>query len=447
VSRNPVTPATNRTLGPWRCWALVVGGTIGSAVFMMPAILVPFGGLGLLSLAAAAIGAMSIAVMLGNLSRRVTTTGGPYAYARAGFGDFGGFLIAWGYWISLWTACAGMAIAFMAYIGGLVPAIGASRWLSMGAGLVLTWSFVAVNVAGVRESGIVGLVTTILKLLPLIVIGTVGLWYVDLDHLPRMNPGKDSAVYVFASAFALTFWNFVGIETASVPAEDVVNPAKTISRALITGTLTVALVYLLVAFAVMGMISPEQLSASESPLADAGRYMAGFWGGTAVSVGALVSIAGCLNVSILCAGQTAMAASRDRLFPAVFQRMTARNTPGASYVMVGVLISVMVIMSQTRGLVAGYKFVILISTLTAVIPYAFAAMAALLLDVHDRNIGRGRRIREAITAIVAFLICMWVIAAGGEESVYWVFLLLMAGIPVFVFETRNKQIDAQLTSD
>ena len=435
--------ATNRTLGPWRCWALVVGGAIGSAVFMMPAILVPFGGLGLLSLAAASIGALSVAMMLGNLSRRVTTTGGPYAYARAGFGDFGGFLIAWGYWISQWTACAGMAIAFTAYIGGLIPAIAAHPSLSIGAGLALVWLFVAVNVAGVRESAVVGLVTTILKLLPLVAIATVGLWFVDFGHLPPMNPGTDSAVYVFASAFALTFWNFVGIETATVPAENVVNPAKTISRALISGTLTVALVYLLVAFAVMGMIPPAQLAASESPLADAGGHMAGSWGSMAVTIGALVSIAGCLNVTILVAGQTAMAAARDRIFPAVFQRMTARQTPGASYAMVGVLVSALVIMSQTRGLVAGYKFVILISTLTAVIPYAFAAMAALLLDVHDHEIGRGRRVREALTAIVAFLISMWVIAAAGEESVYWVFLLLMAGIPVYVFVTRNKHIDEQ----
>jgi APA family basic amino acid/polyamine antiporter len=390
-----VTPATNRTLGPWRCWALVVGGTIGSTIFMMPAILVLFGGLGLLSLSAAALGALSVAMMLGNLSRRVTTTGGPYAYARAGFGDFGGFLIAWGYWISQWTACAGMAIAFTAYIGGLIPAIGASAWLSIGTGLALTWSFVAVNIAGVRESGIVGLVMTILKLLPLIVIGTVGLWFVNINHLRSMNPSADSAVYVFATAFALTFWNFVGIETAAVPAEDVINPAKTISRALITGTLTVALVNMLVAFSVMGMISPAQLAASKSPLADAGRYMAGFWGGMVVSIGALVSIAGALNVTILCAGQMAMAAARDRIFPAVFERMTARQTPGPSYVIVGVLISALVIMSQTRGLIAGYKFVILISTLTAVIPYAFAAMAALLLDAHDHNIGRGRRIHES----------------------------------------------------
>ncbi len=79
----------------------------------------------------------------------------------------------------------------------------------MDTGLALPWSFVAVNIAGVRESGIVGLVTTILKRLPLTVIGTVGLWFVNIDHLPPMKPSTVSAVYVFATPFALTFWSSV----------------------------------------------------------------------------------------------------------------------------------------------------------------------------------------------------------------------------------------------
>ena len=438
-----MTESRSRSLGPWRSWALVVGGTIGSYAFMMPAVLARFGGLGLVSLAAAALGALFIALMFGNLSKRVTVSGGPYAYARAGFGDFGGFLIAWGYWISLWTACAAMAIGFISYAGVLIPAIGRSPGLAIGTGLALTWSVVAINVAGVRESGIVGLITTILKLLPLIAIGTVGLFFVDMDKLPPMNPGSGSPAYVFASAFALTFWAFVGIEAVTVPSEDVVSPEKTVRRALLLGMLTITAIYLLINFATMGMIPAAELAASESPLADVGRLMAGSWGSTAVSVGALISIAGAFNITVLLAGQTAMAASRDQVFPALFARLTKRNTPGAAYVIAGLLVSAMIIMSQSEGLVAGYTFVSLVSTLTAVIPYGFSALAALILDVHDCNISRGQRVREAVTAIIAFFVSMWVIASSGQESVYWVFLLLMSGIPVYVIVTRNKALNTR----
>jgi basic amino acid/polyamine antiporter, APA family len=430
--------AMKRTLGPWRCWALVVGGTIGSAIYMMPAMMVPYGGLGLLSLLAATVGAMAVGLMFANLSRHVTTTGGPYAYARAGFGDFGGFLIAWCYWISQWTAAAALVIGFTSYAGALFPAIGASPVLSLFTSLTLTWAFVAVNIAGVRESGIVGLVTTIMKVVPLLLIGTIGLLFVDVHHMPPARTAPGSPVFVFATVFALTFWNFVGIESATVPAEDVLEPEKTIPSAVITGTLTVALVNLLVAVAVMGMIPPAQLAASASPLADAGRRMGGEWAGLIVSLSALVSAAGTLNMSILCAGQTAMAAARDGIFPSMFRRLGARHTPVASYFIVGVLTSALVIMGQTRGLVEGYKFVILIATLTAVIPYAFSALAALVLDGRGAPLASGKRFREALTAGIAFIACLWVIAAGGEESVYWVFILLMVGMPMYVAVRRAR---------
>jgi len=437
-----MSQGNKRALGFWRCWALVVGGAIGSAIFMMPAVLVTYGGLGLLSWATAAVGALFVAMTLGNLSRRVTTAGGPYAYAHAGFGDFGGFLIAWSYWIALWTASAGITIAFTGYVGVLIPAIGASPPLMIGSGLVLIWSLVWLNIAGVRESGIFSLATTILKLIPLVVIGSIGLLFVETETLPPMNPGTTNSAYLFASAFALTFWTFVGIEAVTVPSEDVVNPEKTIPKALIAGTLTIAAVYLLVAFAVMGMIPAGQLAASGSPLADAGVHMAGGWGGIAVSIGALVSMIGAFNVTLLAAGQTAMAAARDRIFPQIFVRMTKHNTPGASLVIAGCLASAMLIMSQTKGLVGAYTFVILIATLTSVVPYAFSSMAGLLLGIHDEKTSPARRKREAIISIVAFLICMWVIAASGEDAAYWTLLLLMAGVPVYVAVTRNKKIEA-----
>ena len=226
-----MAPGRERTLGLWRSWALVVGSMIGSAIFIMPAVLVPYGGLGLVSWAVAGLGAVCVAVMLGNLARQVTGAGGPYAYVRAGFGHFAGFLIAWGYWIALWASCAAITIAFTAYLGAMVPAVRASPVLSVGAGLLLVWTLVGTNLVGVREVGILGLVTTVLKLVPLLAIGTVGLLFVQRDTLPPLNPGPNAPLYLFASAFALTFWTFLGLEAITVPAEDVIDPQITIGRA------------------------------------------------------------------------------------------------------------------------------------------------------------------------------------------------------------------------
>lgn len=437
---NTINSKHKQSLGFWRCWALVVGGAIGSAIFIMPALIVPYGGLGLLSWAAAAVGALFVAMMFANLSRHVTRTGGPYAHAHTAFGEFGGFLVAWGFWISLWTACAGIAIAFIGYAGALVPAVAESPALGSFCGLMLIWALVGLNIAGVRESGIFSLATTILKLIPLIFIGTVGLLFVDGETLPPLNPGTGNPLLVFGSAFAITFWTFVGIEAATVPSEDVIAPEKTIPRAMITGTLTIAVVYLLVGFAVMGMIPADQLAESAAPLADAGVHMVGGWGGVAISLGAIVSIVGSFNVTLLAAGQTAMAAARDGVFPRVFGVLSGRETPAWSFVIVGALASALVIMSQTRGLVGAYTFVVLIATLTITIPYAFSAMAGLLLGLNDPSITAARRLRETVISCVAFVICLWVIATGGEEAAYWTLLLIFAGIPVYVAVTRGRQV-------
>lgn len=435
-----MTGERKRSLGFWHCWALVVGGAIGSAIFMMPAVLVPYGGLGLLSLVAASVGALFVAMMFSNLARRVTSAGGPYAYAHAGFGSFGGFLIAWGYWITLWSGCAAICIAFTGYVGAMVPAIGASPVLTVGVGLAMIWSLVGINVAGVRESGTFTLLTTILKLIPLAIVGGIGLLFIDTEILPPMNPGTGNPVFVFASAFALNFWLFVGIEVGTVPAEDVRNPERTIPRAVIAGTLTVAGVNILVALAVMGMLPAAQLAESGSPLADAGMRMAGKWGSWLISLGALVSMIGAFNVTMLAAGQVPMAAARDKVFPKIFDRLTKQDTPGISFVIAGLLVSALLVMNQSKGLVGAYTFVLLIATLTSVIPYAFCAMAGLVLDVHDKETSKARKAREAIISVVAFLVCMWVIATSGEETVYWTFILLMAGIPVYVMVTRNNSL-------
>jgi len=430
-----------RSLGFWRCWSLVVGGTIGSAVFMMPAVMAPYGTIGLASLLFATLGAVCVALTLSSLARRVTVSGGMYAYTRSAFGDFAGFLVAWNYWIGCWVSCAALAIGFIAYLGSIIPAIGTSTPLRASLGLLLIWILVGINIAGVRESGIVSMVTTLLKLAPLALVGLIGPWLIDWGALPTVNFEGGNALVVFASIFALSFWNFVGIECATAPAEDTVDPAKTIPRATVFGTITVGAVYLLVGFVALCALPPAVLSTSDSPLADVGTLLFGSMGGGLMIAGAVISIAGALNSGILVGGQVAMAAGRDQLFPASLGRLSRRHTPAISYVVMGVLASVLLLLSLSRGLVAAYEFVILIATLTTVIPYAFSAIASLILQLRDPDVSVAKSSFGAILAMIAFGVCFWVVAASGMETVYWVFLLTMAGLPVYVLIGRKALRD------
>ena len=112
-----------RPLGLWSATALVVGSMIGSGVFLLPASLAPYGATSLIGWAITLFGAVMLALTFAKLATRWPHTGGPYAFARAGFGDLTGFVIAWSYWISIWTAIAAIAVAFAGSIGAIFPAL------------------------------------------------------------------------------------------------------------------------------------------------------------------------------------------------------------------------------------------------------------------------------------------------------------------------------------
>jgi APA family basic amino acid/polyamine antiporter len=207
---------------------------------------------------------------------------------------------------------------------------------------------------------------------------------------------------------------------------------------LLIGTLTVGAVYLLVSLVAMGVMTSDELAISTSPLVDVGTRLFGGFGSGLIIAGALVSTAGALSASILEGGQMSMAAGRDQIFPGMLARKSHRDTPWVSYLIMGALASVLLLLNFSRGMVAAYKFIILIATLTIVIPYALSALASLVLQLRDSPASGVKRGSEAVVAAVAFGVCFWVIAASGMETVYWVFLLLMLGLPVHVIVARNK---------
>src|SRR5690242_11894912 len=113
---------------------------IASGVFMLPATLAPYGSISLIGWIISGLGAMSLALVYAWLSKlRPGSTGGPYAYTRDGMGDFAAFLVAWGYWISVWATNAAIAVAFVSYLGAFIPAIASSSVLALSAGLAAIW--------------------------------------------------------------------------------------------------------------------------------------------------------------------------------------------------------------------------------------------------------------------------------------------------------------------
>ena len=444
ASETPTAAGAAKALGLTACTALVVGNMIGSGIFLLPASLAPFGALSLGGWLLTSAGAIVLAILFGRLARLVTRTGGPYAYAAEGFGEFAGFNIAWGYWIALWTGNAAVAVAMASYAGFLIPTIGAAQELQLGVALLGIWTLTLVNVRGVKEAGMVQIVTTVLKLTPLLAIGVFGLFWGQGAHFTPINPSGQGAVSAISAAAALTLWAYLELESATGPSGDVIEPDKTIPRATVLGVLIAAVVYVLVTVVAIGVMPRDQLAASSAPLADAATLMWGGVGGALVALGAVISTFGTLNGFTLPSGQVPYGAALDRVFPGWFGRTSRFGTPANALVFSNLLASVLIMMNFSGGLVAAFDFIILLAVMATLLPYALCSLAELTIMARGGAPASGPAFaRVAGLGALGFLYSFWVIYGSGQEIVFWGFLLIAGGIPVFVWiKWSNRGVDA-----
>lgn len=426
-------PKLKREIGLWVATALVVGNMIGSGVFLLPASLAGQGSVSLLGWVFTGVGAVLLAIVFANLGRAFPRTGGPYAYAQRAFGDFIGFQTAWGYWIAAWAGNAAITIAFVGYFAVFWPALGSNGLLASVVGIAAIWLLTLTNILGVRQGGQVQFVTTILKFVPLAVIGVVGLFFMKGENFTPFAP--HGVLPGITAAAALTLWAFIGLESATVPAEEVKNPERTIPRATILGTLLATAVYIIATVAIMGIIPNGDLAKSASPFADAATSIFGGWAGKAIALVAMISAFGALNGWILLQGRVPLAAAEDGLFPKRFAKVHgSRRTPVFGLVVSSVLLTVLMLMNYTQGLVQQFNFVILLATLTTLVPYAYSAAAEVYMFFSDRQLFNLRSFAlHTVVAALAFAYSVWAIIGSGTDVIAKGFILLMIGIPVFVF--------------
>lgn len=422
---------TRRVLGFGSAVALVVGNTIGSGVFVLPASLAAYGGLSLAGWVLTTAGAICVALVFARLARLAPMAGGPYAYTRAAFGDLPGFLIAWGYWISIWCATAALAIAGVSYLGAIVPPLVRTPGLGALSAIALVWIFILLNRFGLRPVARVQVITTIIKVLPLVLIGIGGLWHFrpEAFAIAAETPGEVTSGVTAAAA--LTLFAFIGIESGTIPADTIANPERTIPRATVYGTVLTAMIYVASTVGVMSLVPAAQLATTTAPFADAARILAGDGAATLVALAAAISCLGALNGWTLIVGELPKAVAHDGLFPSIFARLSTRGTPDAGMIIAGILTTTIVASNFTRGLVGLYTFVILLSTLATLVPYAFCSMALFRLD--RTGLTTGLR----VVASFAFVYALWAITGAGAETVMWGFVLLLSGLPVFVWVTRR----------
>jgi APA family basic amino acid/polyamine antiporter len=438
-------PPVKKGLGLWMLISLVVGNMIGSGIFLLPASLAPYGSISIVAWIITGIGSILLAFLFVDLNKAYPQSGGPYLYCQKGFGDCVGFLIAYNYWIAVWVANAAVAVALVGYLGSFWPALNEKAGtifnplLSFAMKVGILWLFTFINMLGVHRAGIAQLVVTLFKIIPLLLLSIAALFYVHPIYLEHFNSSGQSTFSALTATMTLTLWAFIGLESATIPAEEADKP-QDVAKATLIGTGIAALVYILSTVAILGLIPGNELKNSQAPFADAAQLIFGAKASFLVAISAIISCAGALNGWILLQAQIPMAAARDGLFPAIFAHRNKSGTPIAGLIISSLLATFLLVFTLNQTLTRQFTFIILLATLAYVIPYFVSAMAQLILLAKDRELRKDKPLlKPLLTALFAGIYSFFAISGSGEDIVYYGMLLFFTGFPMYVYIKRKQQ--------
>lgn len=430
--------SNHRIFGFWTATSLVVGNMIGTGIFFLPANLGAIGSISILGWLATALGALCLAFVFSRLSIVYPKSGGPYTHSRDAFGNFIGFQMGWGYWIMGWTSNAAVSIAFMSYLSLFIPILRENRIISFVGALAVLWLATIVNCTGLRAGGRVQLITSILKVCPLIIVPLVGLFFIDTtNYFPTHKP--DTSLFQgINSAFALTLWAFIGLESATVPADSVQNPARTISRATLFGTGLVAIVYLFTTVVLFGLIPADILATSHAPFVDAAVLLFGSWIGPIIALCILISIYGGLNGWVLLQGQVPHAMAQEGLFPKAFAQESKDGTPVFGLVISSAAASILMFLTLNNTMADQVKMVVEVGSVMTIFAYLFSALSTyVLFQGPTKNAYAKLTPALHIAVLGGALYSLFAIYGAEMRTLMCVGIGFLIGIPIYLWGRRD----------
>ena len=418
---------SSRALTFWGLLALVMGNLIGSGIYLLPATLAPLGANATLGWVVTIAGAMMLSFVFARLAAAIPRAGGPYAYADAAFGPVIGFATAWSYWTLVWAGNGAVAVAVVSALSLAFPALAPHAAV---AAVVLVWLAVLVNIRGVDLAVKLQMATMVIKLVPLAAVVLLAAWLLlTRGATVSQEVAVPLTITGTAGAAALTFWGFLGVESATVPADRVADARRTVPRATLIGTAAVGVIYLIVSSAITALMPRAAVAASPAPIA---AFLGiGFGSGVAqvVALFAAISALGTLNGFVLLQGEVPRAMAQGGVFPRWFARETAQGTPARAHVVAGLLVTAVTLANFTRGMGDLFAFVASVSLAAGMLAYLASALAAVKL-LRDDPAAR-------IVGVIAAVFVGWLSYGLGAEANGWALVLLLAGVPVYLAVRRG----------
>ena len=419
---------------------LVCGNMIGSGVFMLPATLAEVSGPlpTIIAWIITTIGSILIAVSFANLGSKYPQTGGAYQYTKEAFGEFAGFLSAWLYWNGSWIGNSAIIVALASYTASIIPALH-NPVISIIFTSSILWIFTIINIVGVKQAGKIQTFATVFKIVFFALFIIVAFLNFDTANIANLIPvGKGLDTVPLAAT--TTLWAFVGMESATVTAGEIKDPEKNVRKSTIYGLIIAAIIYILISVASMGAMSNEALAVSSAPLTDILTNILGTAIGRFLTVAVIICILGTTIGWLLSTARVSFAAGEDGVFPKFFGKISPKyNTPVNSLVIGSVLVNILLIMNYQKGMVSAFTFITILATLSFLPVYLLTVAAEMMLMFK-----KGEKftfkifIKKSIIPMIAFIYTLWTIYGSGAETVMWGFLLMLAGIPFYIYNYHKN---------
>jgi arginine:ornithine antiporter / lysine permease len=438
-------------LGLMSLTALVVGSMIGGGVFSLPQNMAKGASPGavLIGWLISGAGMLALAFVYQRLStRKPDLDAGPYAYARAGFGDFVGFNSAWGYWLSAWIGNVSYAVLIFGALSYFVPAFGSegNTWQAIAGASIFLWLVHALILMGIRQAAFVNVVTTIAKLAPIFIfivaaLVAFSLPAFNLDFWGAGAPALGDVMAQVKSTMLVTLWVFIGIEGASVVSARAERRAD-IGRATIFGFATALTLYLLVSLLSFGIMSQPELAAlpGAASMANVLEKAVGPWGSVLVRIGLVISVAGAFLSWTLFAAEIPYRAARDGMLPDVFSEENAHGSPVGSLWITNALVQIFLILTYYSN--ATYLALFYIASTAILVPYVLSGAYAVKLSWTGEGYASGEsRGRDIFIGLVATFYGAWLVYAAGPNYLLMCALLYAPGILIYAWarNARNER--------
>lgn len=423
------------SIGLLQTTSLVTGNLVGSGVFLLPASLALFGAISLFGWVLTGIGALLLAFVFAHLSSKIQANGGPHNFILKTFGEEAGYWVAWGYWVLSWISNAALIVAAVSYFSSLYSL---SKLQVFGLESFILAAVTLINLLGVRTAGRFEFVITLCKLIPLVAIPLVGIFYIDFSHFtPLVAPGETVFTGLKGTIF-LCVWAFVGIETATVPSGEVKNAAKNVPLATMLGTIVAMVVYLLGFSAMIGVMGTTALSQSSAPYADLASHLFGGNWMWLITVTAIVCCLGSFNGWTMVVSRIAQGAAKQKLFPQFFAIEDRRNTPYMSLIVSALCTFPLLIISLQDNLVEQFNAIIDISITLILFIYAACILSYLKSTKGYANKG------YLLVGLGALAFVGFAIWGAGIKMGLLSLLLLALGLPLRLYMKRQNVVKSPL---